>query len=121
MFSRLKLASYGERFNACFVVHFNDLVDFYSTQPPHFFLDFGFVVFFMCFFTVFVNTQLEPFATMFSMAVRKYAFARGFRGSGVLLDVFSRLFWLLAGWAGWLAGLAAFFLRNVSRISHSLV
>ena len=49
VFCHKKIACYGERFNTCFSVYFDDSNEFLITQPPRFCLDFDFNNFSVCF------------------------------------------------------------------------
>ena len=110
MFSRFKLTWYRDWFCTYFVVYFDDLAYFYTTQLARLCADFRFIEFFLMFLIVFMSITWRHFECTCSMGVWKYSFSRVFRALLVVLHVFSRLFWLLAGClamaglAGWLLG-----------------
>ena len=131
VFSRFKLTWYRAWLFTYFVVYFDDLAYFYTTQLARLCADFRFIEFFLVFLIVFMSITWRHIECTCSMGVWKYSFSRVFRALLVVLHVFSRLFWLLAGWlagygwAGWLAarwlpGWWVWFSRDVSRILHSL-
>ena len=110
VFSRFKLTWYRDWFCTYFVVYFDDLAYFYTTQLARLCADFRFIEFFLLFLIVFMSITWRHFECTCSMGVWKYSFSRVFRALLVVLHVFSRLFWLLAGClamaglAGWLLG-----------------
>ena len=57
------------------------------------------------FFGVFGRAQFDILCEVNFMPVLRYGFSQGFLTLGDSLYVFSRVFVLLAGWAGWLGRL----------------
>ena len=67
VFSRLKLVWYQDRCCTCFVVYFDDLAYFYTTQLARLCVDFGFIVFFLI-----VHVFLMIRYSLFMKHVRQY-------------------------------------------------
>ena len=123
VFSRFKLTWYRDWFCTYFVVYFDDLAYFYTTQL-------SFYLVFLSVFDSFYEHHSETlWMRVFNGCVKVFIFSSISGLVSCIARVFSSFLaagWLAGyGWAGWLAarwlpGWWVWFSRDVSRILHSL-